>query len=94
MRYERNMISQSLKFFCNAAARCCAVTETKRRAGQRSTSTVDVPDEQREGDLAAFEPSSEAVKCKAATDPEFVLGSVAPRIRLLLGTYRARRAAR
>jgi redox-sensitive bicupin YhaK (pirin superfamily) len=36
------------------------------------------PDELRHGDLAAFEPSSEAVELAALTDTEFVLGSAAP----------------
>lgn len=35
-------------------------------------------DELRHGDLAAFEPSNEAVEFEAQTDTEFVLGSAAP----------------
>ena len=35
-------------------------------------------DELRHGDLAAFEPSSQAVEFEALTDTEFVLGSAAP----------------
>jgi redox-sensitive bicupin YhaK (pirin superfamily) len=37
-----------------------------------------VPDELRQGDLVAFEPSSKAVEFQALTDTEFVLGSAAP----------------
>src|SRR5712671_7506532 len=40
--------------------------------------TVSVPDELRQGDLAAFEASSEAVEFEARTDAEFVLGSAVP----------------
>jgi hypothetical protein len=36
------------------------------------------PDELRHGDLAAFEPSGEAVEFEALSDTEFVLGSAAP----------------
>ncbi len=43
-----------------------------------ASGTVSVPDELRHGDLAAFEPSGEAVEFKALTDAEFVLGSAAP----------------
>src|SRR5258705_3818536 len=39
---------------------------------------VSVPDELRHGDLAAFEPSSQAVEFQARTDAEFVLGSFLP----------------
>ena len=40
------------------------------------------------GDLAAFEPSSEAVEFEALTDTEFVLGSAAPHdYDLFLGRY-------
>jgi hypothetical protein len=42
----------------------------------------------RHGDLAAFEPSSEAVEFEALTDTEFVLGSAAPHEHdLVLGYY-------
>src|SRR6202163_751894 len=48
---------------------------------------VSVPDELRRGDLAAFEPSAEAV-VEALTDAEFVLGSAAPHTHdLVLGYY-------
>src|SRR6267142_2211485 len=43
-----------------------------------ASGTVSVPDELRRGDLAAFEPSSEAVGFEAGTDAEFVLGSAVP----------------
>jgi hypothetical protein len=47
-----------------------------------------VPDELRHGDLAAFEPSSEAVEFEALTDTEFVLGSASPHGHdLVLGYY-------
>jgi redox-sensitive bicupin YhaK (pirin superfamily) len=36
------------------------------------------PEELRQGDLAAFEPSNDAVEFEARTDTEFVLGSAAP----------------
>jgi redox-sensitive bicupin YhaK (pirin superfamily) len=39
---------------------------------------VAVPDELRQGDLAAFEASSNAVEFEAETDAEFVLGSAVP----------------
>jgi hypothetical protein len=49
---------------------------------------VSVPDELRSGDLAAFEPSSEAVEFEALTDTEFVLGSAAAHEHdLVLGYY-------
>ena len=40
-----------------------------------ASGTVSVPHELRHGDLAAFEPSTEAVDFEARTDTEFVLGS-------------------
>jgi redox-sensitive bicupin YhaK (pirin superfamily) len=47
-----------------------------------------VPDELRHGDLAAFEPSSEAVEFEALTDSELVVGSAAPHEHeLVLGYY-------
>ena len=47
-----------------------------------------VPDELRAGDLAAFEPSNQAVEFVAVSDAEFVLGSAAPhRHDLVLGYY-------
>jgi redox-sensitive bicupin YhaK (pirin superfamily) len=46
------------------------------------------PDELRHGDLAAFQPSSEAVEFEALTDTEFVLGSALPHGHdLVLGYY-------
>jgi len=49
---------------------------------------LSAPDELRHGDLAAFEPSSEAVEFEALTDIEFVLGSAAPQAHhLVLGYY-------
>src|SRR2546428_10453453 len=39
-----------------------------------ASGVVFVPDELRHGDLAAFEPSSEAVEFEALTDSDFVLG--------------------
>jgi redox-sensitive bicupin YhaK (pirin superfamily) len=49
---------------------------------------LSVPDELRHGDLAAFEPSNEAVGFEALTDTEFVLGSAAPHAYdLVLGQY-------
>jgi len=46
------------------------------------------PDELRHGDLAAFEPSSQAVEFEALTDTEFVLGSAVPHEHdLVLGYY-------
>jgi len=50
--------------------------------------TVSVPDELRQGDLVAFEPSSEAVEFEAQTDAEFVLGSAVPhKYDLILGSH-------
>ena len=49
---------------------------------------MSVPDVLRHGDLAAFEPSNEAVEFKALTDTEFVLGSAAPHEHdLVIGYY-------
>jgi len=49
---------------------------------------VSVPDELRQGDLVAFEPSSEAVEFEAQTDAEFVLGSAVPhKYDLILGSH-------
>jgi len=53
-----------------------------------ASGTVSVPDELRHGDLAAFEPSSEAVEFEARTDAEFVLGSAVPhKYDLILGSH-------
>jgi redox-sensitive bicupin YhaK (pirin superfamily) len=53
-----------------------------------ASGTVSVPDELRQGDLAAFEQSSEAVEFEARTDVEFVLGSaVAHKYDLVLGSH-------
>jgi len=53
-----------------------------------ASGVVSVPDELRSGDLAAFEPSSEAVEFEALTDTEFVLGSAAAHEHdLILGYY-------
>jgi redox-sensitive bicupin YhaK (pirin superfamily) len=43
-----------------------------------ASGVVSATDELRHGDLAVFEPSSEAVEFQALTDTEFVLGSAAP----------------
>ena len=43
-----------------------------------ASGVLSVPDELRQGDLAAFEPSSKEVGFEALTDTEFVLGSAAP----------------
>jgi redox-sensitive bicupin YhaK (pirin superfamily) len=49
---------------------------------------VSAPDGLEQGDLAAFEPSNEAVEFEALTDVEFVLGSAAPHEHdLVLGYY-------
>jgi redox-sensitive bicupin YhaK (pirin superfamily) len=53
-----------------------------------ASGTVSVPDELRDGDLAAFEPSSKAVEFEALTDAEFVLGSAVPHnYELVLGSH-------
>jgi len=53
-----------------------------------ASGVLSVPDELRRGDLAAFEPSSEAVEFNALTETEFVLGSAAPHEHdLVLGYY-------
>jgi redox-sensitive bicupin YhaK (pirin superfamily) len=53
-----------------------------------ASGTVSVPDELRHGDLAAFEPSSQAVEFEARTDAEFVLGSaVRHKYDLILGSH-------
>jgi hypothetical protein len=49
---------------------------------------LSAADELRHGDLAAFEPSSEAVEFAALTDTEFVLGSaLSHKHDLVLGNY-------
>jgi redox-sensitive bicupin YhaK (pirin superfamily) len=53
-----------------------------------ASGTVLAPDELRQGDLAAFEPSNEAVEFEARTDAEFVLGSaVSHKYDLVLGSH-------
>jgi redox-sensitive bicupin YhaK (pirin superfamily) len=53
-----------------------------------ASGVLSEPDELRRGDLVAFEPSSAAVKFKALSDTEFVLGSAAPHAHdLILGYY-------
>src|SRR6266853_4176123 len=53
-----------------------------------ASGTVSVPDELRRGDLAAFEPSNEAVEFEARTNAEFVLGSAVPhKYDLVLGSH-------
>jgi redox-sensitive bicupin YhaK (pirin superfamily) len=53
-----------------------------------ASGVLSVPDELRSGDLAAFEPSSEAVEFEALSDSEFVLGSAAAHEHdLVLGYY-------
>src|SRR5882762_6488620 len=56
--------------------------------GAVASGVLSAPDELRHGDLAAFEPSSNAVEFEALTDTEFVLGSAAPHEHdLVLGYY-------
>jgi len=53
-----------------------------------ASGAVSVPDELQHGDLAAFEPSSEAVEFEARADAEFVLGSaVSHQHDLVLGAH-------
>jgi redox-sensitive bicupin YhaK (pirin superfamily) len=53
-----------------------------------ASGAVSVPHELRQGDLAAFEPSNEAVEFEALSDAEFVLGSAVPHKHdLVLGYY-------
>jgi redox-sensitive bicupin YhaK (pirin superfamily) len=53
-----------------------------------ASGTVSVPDELRRGDLAAFEPSDQAVEFESLTGAEFVLGSAVPHKHdLVLGNY-------
>ena len=53
-----------------------------------ASGTVSVPEELRHGDLAAFEPSSQAVDFEARTDAEFILGSAVPHKHdLVLGSH-------
>lgn len=52
-----------------------------------ASGVLSAPDYLRHGDLAAFEPSSEAVEFKALTDTEFVLGSAAPHEHELVPGY-------
>ena len=53
-----------------------------------SSGAVSVPDELRQGDLAAFEASNEAVEFEALSDTEFMLGSAVPHDHeLVLGKY-------
>jgi redox-sensitive bicupin YhaK (pirin superfamily) len=56
--------------------------------GAIASGVLSAPDHLRRGDLAAFEPSSDAVEFQALTDTEFVLGSAAPHEHdLVLGYY-------
>jgi hypothetical protein len=49
---------------------------------------VSVPDELRDGDLAAFEQSNEGIEFEALTDAEFVVGSAVPhQYDLILGSH-------
>jgi redox-sensitive bicupin YhaK (pirin superfamily) len=53
-----------------------------------ASGVLSAPDELRHGDLAAFEPSRQAVEFEALSDTEFVLGSAAPHQHdLVLGHY-------
>ena len=53
-----------------------------------ASGVLSVPDELRQGELVAFEPSETAVEFEALTDTEFVLGSAAPHEHnLVLGNY-------
>ena len=53
-----------------------------------ASGVLSTPDELRRGELAAFEPSSEAADFHALADTEFVLGSAAPHPHdLVLGYY-------
>jgi redox-sensitive bicupin YhaK (pirin superfamily) len=53
-----------------------------------ASGVLSAPDELRHGDLAAFEPSSQAVEFEALTATELVLGSAAPHAHdLVLGQY-------
>src|ERR1700722_4175600 len=53
-----------------------------------ASGSVSVPDELQQGELAAFERSSEAVEFVAGTDTEFVLGSAVPHnFDLVLGSH-------
>ncbi len=53
-----------------------------------ASGSVSVPDVLWHGDLAAFEPSNEAVEFEARTDTEFVLGSAIPhKYDLVLGSH-------
>jgi redox-sensitive bicupin YhaK (pirin superfamily) len=53
-----------------------------------ASGVLSAPEELRRGDLAAFEPSSQAAEFEALTDTELVLGSAAPHDHdLVLGQY-------
>jgi len=53
-----------------------------------SSGTVSVPDELRQGELAAFEASNETVQFEALSDAEFMLGSAVPHDHeLVLGSH-------
>jgi redox-sensitive bicupin YhaK (pirin superfamily) len=53
-----------------------------------ASGSVSVPDELGHGNLAAFEPSNEAIEFEARTDAEFVLGSAVPhKYDLVLGSH-------
>jgi hypothetical protein len=56
--------------------------------GLGSFRVVAIPDEMRQGELAAFEHSNAAIEFEAHTDAEFVLGSAVPHEHdLVLGYY-------
>jgi hypothetical protein len=63
----------------------CSLTSAALRHRIGDLTTPD--DELRHGDLAAFEPSSEALEFEALTDTEFVLGSAAPHEHDLVSGY-------
>jgi hypothetical protein len=53
-----------------------------------ASGVLSTPEKLQHGELAAFEPSSEAVEFEALADTEFVLGSAAPHPHaLVLGYY-------
>jgi hypothetical protein len=53
-----------------------------------ASGVLSTPEELRQGELAAFAPSSEAVEFEALDDAEFILGSAAPHEHdLVLGYY-------
>ena len=92
-RDERHRGPVADQLSCRAAEerRALALSAARRPHGPLvaiGSGAVAVPDELRQGDLAAFEPSNDPVEFEALSDAEFVVGSAVPHDPdLVLGYY-------